>query len=1328
MCEVLLAAMYSDDARSMRAPPASPIHAATTGSTPACFSLNAGTHYSPAIVRGVERATEAWADPHRDNVSLTSLARHDSATARPPAGASDATTGGTCQPLVFSSGTASSHAACMAGSAGPFTATSTARKHPSAHAAPSRKKAARAADNAFGAFGASGAAVAALSQLGVASGVVLQERAAQPSSNSLNLQLRTAMPSPPLAIAATPPCLQQPALPVASTSTRSADTARTQAALMAAMAAACEHGHDDVCSALLRHAHWLLWTCGHQPAHDLRPALHVAVAAGKHTVCKLLLRAGAKPDTSVLGTACSAGSADVLRVLLKHSTIGLELHAPTAGGLLYSLLHRAITANQLDVVKELLQTRVSSALLTIRGNTRAGPGGAVTVADVPATDEDGGCEPPLVLAARTGNTAMCAAILSYISVETRVGAGLDQAIARVGKRPAGIIEMDEQVPLLVELLLRAGARYPVPSLFVHQPVCGSLLRAAAAAGADLTVRHMLEPLPRCSGERYERLEAAMRCAVGIAVMNGSMEVLSLLLRFGKPLGCDLPRLVDTRDADDEHDEDWTPLMHAASRGDLRMCRLLCEHGADVNAGDDAGRTCLSITASSSRADILALLLSHGACPTRALTQACVARSDVGAQTVTALLDVGASLRGHAQRGLTMLHLAASTGHVATVIALLTRGAEMEATDTDGNTPLMCAAMHGHSAVCDALVKMNKACTSARNNNNMTALCIAATHGHAQFCELILRLQSEHDAGESAAVDTSSIVDTEVTPPGGVPGTTSLMLAAEAGHADVVDTLIKRGASVTLARDADGYTAWHAAAQRGHTAVLDVLLHHGAHIAGFTGHKFEMAALAGHTSVCRHMIVRHKVNVLAQLASCVIRGDVVTCSAIFRMKLPSCPIDSRLPFPPDSAVAGTLTALMLAAQCGHATLCTSLLAQRADATVCDASSHCAIQLAVIHRHVDVVNACLDGTPNGSKRRAMLSRALHAAVSAHLDEISNLLLRRGAVVNSELVASVVKVGDARSLEWTLQHLPEALNLDVAHNRLVKDAPPLFSAAQSGRTDLCDLLLDAGAVVDVRAGGQQRLTPLMAAAQAGMTACCATLIARGASVHAADNHGRTALHLAVAAGRVSVVSLLLIHGAAVNVEDRTGMLVLHVAAAGRKLGSTSTNMRAAVTMIELLAAAGAEMESRVTEAGAMLSQTALMIAAAAGNAMVCAALLRCGADVNAVTCLGRGRPIATPLSLAVTGNHWQACAMLLRSRRVNGAIAPNAIAAAGLPTAAVMASAALSALHVDALYRRGHITESVAGGGGSVAAQTARHAAAHGGRCSDAGRVAALQRFAQ
>lgn len=96
-------------------------------------------------------------------------------------------------------------------------------------------------------------------------------------------------------------------------------------------------------------------------------------------------------------------------------------------------------------------------------------------------------------------------------------------------------------------------------------------------------------------------------------------------------------------------------MRAAFLGQDRCCELLLDHGADINAQDEVGRT--------------------------ALMEACVAFKK---DTIRLLISRGADVNAFDNNGCTALMRAAYGGYVSLVEELLAAGADKEMVDKEGN--------------------------------------------------------------------------------------------------------------------------------------------------------------------------------------------------------------------------------------------------------------------------------------------------------------------------------------------------------------------------------------------------------------------------------------------------------------------------------------------------------------------------------------------------------------------------------------------------------------------------------------------------------------------
>jgi predicted nucleotide-binding protein len=125
----------------------------------------------------------------------------------------------------------------------------------------------------------------------------------------------------------------------------------------------------------------------------------------------------------------------------------------------------------------------------------------------------------------------------------------------------------------------------------------------------------------------------------------------------------------------------TPLMNAALRGHVEICKLLLDHGAKIESKDDDG--------------------------------------------------------------FTPLHFACHNGHLSVISLLIDRGADVEASDIDGWRPLYIAALKGHLEIVKALIARHVD-MNAFTNNGRTASGIARREKHKSIISYLQSLGAIDD--------------------------------------------------------------------------------------------------------------------------------------------------------------------------------------------------------------------------------------------------------------------------------------------------------------------------------------------------------------------------------------------------------------------------------------------------------------------------------------------------------------------------------------------------------------------------------------------------------
>jgi len=113
----------------------------------------------------------------------------------------------------------------------------------------------------------------------------------------------------------------------------------------------------------------------------------------------------------------------------------------------------------------------------------------------------------------------------------------------------------------------------------------------------------------------------------------------------------------------------------------------------------------------------------------------------------------------------------------------------------------------------------------------------------------------------------------------------------------------------------------------------------------------------------------------------------------------------------------------------------------------------------------------------------------------------------------------------------------------DRDIRGRAPLHNAATAGHTGMVDLLLDAGAYVELEDGALRR--PVHIAAREGHLEVLRLLLDRGAGVNVMDGDQRTALHHTARGDALfNLTELLLSRGADLMLRDVVGFGALHYA----------------------------------------------------------------------------------------------------------------------------------------------------------------------------------------
>lgn len=247
--------------------------------------------------------------------------------------------------------------------------------------------------------------------------------------------------------------------------------------------------------------------------------------------------------------------------------------------------------------------------------------------------------------------------------------------------------------------------------------------------------------------------------------------------------------------------------------------------------------------------------------------------------------------------------------------------------------------------------------------------------------------------------------------------------------------------------------------------------------------------------------------------------------------------------PIDEVDGNVTLLYFALFEDHRDCAATLLDLGADATFVHESGTTTLQLAANNGATELCRRLLDGGADLDRRLNTMS-AVHFAILSGHTECAMTLIDRGADVtgcDQSLMSLAERGGSVPLMQWCLDRgeAPGELRgwagagrADVLAALIAAGAPaegvdgagitPLQVAADRGRLDCVDVLLAAGAAVDL-VSADRGLSALHLAAMHGHDDCVRALLGAGASPDMRDASGKTAYDWAVSGNHEPTVALL-------------------------------------------------------------------------------------------------------------------------------------------------------------------------------------------------------------
>jgi ankyrin repeat protein len=264
------------------------------------------------------------------------------------------------------------------------------------------------------------------------------------------------------------------------------------------------------------------------------------------------------------------------------------------------------------------------------------------------------------------------------------------------------------------LLAGAGARLDVR----HSATGETPLEMAAYMGLADVVKVLLD---QGADVNATTKTGRKRSAIYRGIWSGSSDVVALLIGHGADL--------EVRGIRSE-----TPLNAAAGKRDPNIARLVIEQGVSLNEKDERGQTPLDWALDRENKAVVELLLAGGAEPT------IHAAAYVGHIALTKrLLDSGTDVNQRDQENCTPLYYAALGGNADIVELLIAHGATVNIRKKGSDwkpTPLHAAAWGGETEVVRFLLAQG-ADIHAENPGGQEVLHVACRYGHADVAALLI---------------------------------------------------------------------------------------------------------------------------------------------------------------------------------------------------------------------------------------------------------------------------------------------------------------------------------------------------------------------------------------------------------------------------------------------------------------------------------------------------------------------------------------------------------------------------------------------------------------
>lgn len=375
----------------------------------------------------------------------------------------------------------------------------------------------------------------------------------------------------------------------------------------------------------------------------------------------------------------------------------------------------------------------------------------------------------------------------------------------------------------VQLLLKEGASVDLSDKDGITPVM-----SACIYGHLNVLKHLVEK----AGAKLEPVQGTNVSPLWLASGEGKLDIVEYLIKKGE-------------NVNEQRLDGISPLTAAVIGSHVSVVKVLMKHGADVSLVDTDGVNALTNAAEVGNVDIISMIVGDSdvnAISASGYSALVVAAAGGHAEIVKILLTHGADPNLLHLEDVTALMYGASTTSLDVVRNLVEGGADVTKRHAQGGSAVMEAATGGNLPILKFLIE-NGALYNDSDSDGVTTLQSAAAQGNKDIVEYLMGLEEKNN-GKKGLEEWVNLYSKS--------GGTSIMFGAGGNNVELVQLLIDAGAKVTdvvegapeyldklasqiaagkedVEDHKDGITALHVAAMGGHLELTELLLKNGADV-------------------------------------------------------------------------------------------------------------------------------------------------------------------------------------------------------------------------------------------------------------------------------------------------------------------------------------------------------------------------------------------------------------------------------------------------------------------------------------------------------------------